>query len=506
MIFSYGELQPTNEYLDEQNQCSARMHLKLRLPAAKLTTLPVKAVLYIKEHPNNHLNEAYPWTEQEWLIIDAKHAHQFIQFQYVFGAETQYDLRLDFCLVDTTLSQPDQSIGYVSTTLSALLSAERERIELDVLSAPDYLRYGNAHLKISWIRFRDDRIDLEMRFKIVKKYGWPFYTARPFFVLYRWEASNSSWTTLYRSEILLPPGRFSQSQDCLVFQVAELFFENTISKKDDMPLRIEFFHYKPGRCPKLLAYYVTSLRAMRQAKRGSCLKLNLNSFPEGDPVGQLRMVNSKMSEGASYFCLKAQFGGNVITDFVYFDLSLKNESMNGVKGLKKGLVSRPFFTICRYSDFGTWDQMYRSETLYRPTRDRVYRYEVAKLTKRKLFEERKRRFLLFIFYHHVDQKEVEIGHIETTTAALLETELGIILPLWSRISDETGYVTLTQNEGAESRLYFAIHCVVGSPRPKNIFTLTSEMGPVADNERRKDDEDQNNKQELTGSKAGSSSL
>lgn len=473
---------------DDEDPASVKV--LVRLPGAEnLGNRVLVAVLFLKEHepPNRDETDAVmgvcqynitpvSWTEVERCTINADMALEYTEFKYLFLTDRRYEMRVEFFTMEEL---PDglheEQLGFASAELTDIIEANHENLDVHLMSMTTREpTAGRAEFALSWITGVDDKLLLEVRVKINRKSGWPFSTNRPFFVLYRWEPRDKTWTPLYRSEVLTKVSDHPDARGSMFFQLAEisthpadLHTNPPEEGNDTVPLRLEFFHYKTTEDPKLLGSSAVSLFALRQAQHhGKTLALRLNTFPEGELVGKLLMVDSRISKSRYFFSLQAEFGGDVVGDFVYFDLSLTLS-----KGMPRGVwgigLTRGFYCISRYNDKGRWEPVYRSEVSSCARGNHLFKYKIAKITAKKLNRGFDRRSLLIEFYREkVGSHNVVIGYIQTSVAALLETAIGTELPIESRISNCSGRARLEQIEVSDSRKYFALNGVLSrGPTP-----------------------------------------
>ena len=457
-----------NRYATFDDDGPAKLHVMVRLPGAhKIGPNNVLiAILSVQQHSGNMQDAKLPWTEENRISIKPEYGAHFTPFDYQFYSDKFYDLRIAFQMATMLDSGAvTKPVGFVHVNLADVIAGERERLDVDLLEMDGVPKQNaKAELRIEWCKCVDDKMNLEVRVKIQKRSGWPFSTTRPFFVLYRWEPIDGSWSPLYRSEVLTKVSASPHAKGCMVFQIAELDFLKDIPGNDDRPLRVEFFHYKTTDQPKLLGYVATSLLDLRQAKPRSELKLMLNTFPEGELVGRLFMNMSRLTSRRCFFSLQAEFGGDVNGVFVYFDVRLKDNNAHGNGRRNRSKHPRPFYTISRYGENGRWEEIHVSEVPSRAIGNRWHKYKMTKFTERKLNGENQRRSLSFVFwYQRPGLETLQIGHFETTVSELLEKQPGTLMPLSPQ--NRSGFVKFEQAEQTFSRLYFAFQCELGGSMP-----------------------------------------
>lgn len=444
----------------------AEIRVLVRLPEANhFSDVDIIGALQVLEHD---MEPAMQFTEVERYSATPADAVIFYRFEHIFNVNSSYDLRVNF-YVNTyiNLRLTKEPIGSATVQLTDIIHATNEKREVQLLSPEGDRRLNmNAEFALEYARLLSAMLCIEIRVKVDKTKGWPFDTVRVFFVLFRWDpTSQATWTALYRSEVLVKPTDHPGANGFMVFQEVQKNLKQAIDGvNDDRPLRLEFFQYQEGQDGLLLGYFTTSLRHLRQQKSGNELNIQVNTYPQGELIGKLHMVTSRVTMKRHYFSLQMEFGGVVEGDFVYFDIVLSEETRGT---LWKGHNSqRPFYKIVRYSDQGKWEEVYRSETpsLSRSSKRR-YKFKVAKLSERKLAGGKSRSSFLIVFsFEDLSKKEVPAGHFQTTIEELTGAKPGHVFPLKSP-DDSKAYFRILQAERGDLFTYFAAQCVLGSSEP-----------------------------------------
>lgn len=433
---------------------AAPLQLLIRMPSSD--SLPPTAILNAHLHIQQHITTdvstqamTLPWLEENRVAIPTRPDGALVPFDYRFLSDRRYDIRIEFFVVENKEGdRRDVCVGYVMTCLEDVLQAEHERLELQFHSQTNHLQNSRVELALGWIKFWDHKMILKFHISVDKRSGWPFSMARPFFVLYRWEPAYSSWTPMYRSEVMASDTIFGGR--AFVYETVELLVRDALGNDDLRPMRLEFFHYKTKSDPKLLGYFGTTLQALRQV-RGGELKMDVNTFPEGELVGKLKMTSSRVTALGCTFNIEANFGGDVEGDLVYFDVSLTSRETFTRS-------TRPLFSISKYSDRAVWEPVYRSTKARASRGSDVYRWDMAKVTERTLNGGRNRRTLSVEFHQMIKGELHKLGRIETTVATLLEAKLGTSFAL----DGGDGVVTLVAAEETDPKVYFGLHCLLGA--------------------------------------------
>lgn len=430
-----------------------RFRLSVRLPGAdEIQDALLKIALYIQQ-----AGEDSPYVEASRLMLNRHEARGLNSFDTIFETRSQFNVRLDFMVSHiSSAGEHGARIGMAFAKLGDLVQSKNERLDADLwglngAKVPE----GFVELRMQWLRFKNERVVIEAHVRILRNSGWPFGAARPFFVLYKWEQPVRRWIPIYRSEVLTKGGTLPNSKGVMKYEVADIPAKKTLGGDYDRPLRLEFFHYKAKGKPKMLGFLETSLSQLRQTKPGVAMDLKLSTFAEGELVGALKMVNSKISTGRIFFHIQATFGGDVPGNFVFFDIGLTDVKER--RGWKRG-SDKMFYTIARYGDSNVWEKIYRSEAAQRLS-GKLYRYQVARVSERRLNECRVTRPISLMLFKGVGGKRVPIGHVETSVESLRSAPPGATLTLQGD-SGSQGHVRIDQVEEKEGLIYFGLQCVL----------------------------------------------
>lgn len=451
---------------DFENEEPAEIRVLVRLSGVDdLPDMGIVGALHVLQRG---MNPPMSLTEIERYSVTSSNTLEFNRFKYSFVVGKRYELCVKFYLNSYVDGIPTKElIGSATVELQDLIESENERKEVQLLSLEgDRAMHTKAVFALEYANMIDAMFCLVVRIKVAKREGWPFETTLPFFVLFRWDPESiQGWTALYRSEVLDRPTDHPDAQGSMVYQEIQINLkEANAGIDDDRPLRIEFFQYKPYNDGLLLGYFMTTLRHLRQQRPGRKLQLEVNTYPQGELIGELRMKESQVTMKRHYFSLQAEFGGVVKGDFVYVDIALTEEKRHpGWSGLS---TDRPFYKIVRIGYLGKWEDVYRSEvqSQVRSKSKRGYRFVVAKLSERKLTRGHNRSSFCFLFcYEKLGGKEVKVGYFETTVEELTEAKPGHVFALRSASGAEVGYVRLEQADRGESFTYFAANCVLKRP-------------------------------------------
>lgn len=449
------------EFKDDE---PAEVRVLVRLSDANnLSDVEIVGALNVLQHG---MDPPMQLTEIERYSANPSDAVDFYRFEHIFIAEKNYQLRVNFYVsgYDVDGLPTKNPIGSATVKLQDIVDSENERKEVQLLSAEEDLpMHTKAEFALEYAKMIGAKFCLEVRIKVDKMEGWPFETTLPFFVLFRWDPKSlQGWTALYRSEVLGRPTDHPDAKGSMVYQEIQINLKNANDGiDDDRPLRIEFFQYKADDDGLLLGYFMTTLRDMRQQKPGKTLKWEVNTRPEGELIGELRMAATKVTMNRHYFSLQAEFGGVVKGAFVYFDIALTAEP--GLPEWSSLLAFRPFYKIVRYGYHGKFDDVYRSEV---PSQilsksKRGHKFMIAKLSERKLTGGSNRNLFCFVLCcENVEGEEVNLGYFYTSVEELTEAEPGRVFALTSPSGAEVGYVRLGQADRGESFTYFAAYCVL----------------------------------------------
>lgn len=423
-------------------------------------------------------------TEVERLNIRAERAATFHRFEHVFTLNSyHFLLRVTFFvnLYDAG-TYSEQAVGSAKVWLEDVVSANNETLKVELVPADGTVfSYKEAEFSLDWSTISSSALSMEVRMRASKTTGWIFTTTRMFFVVFGWESRGTTWTPLYRSEVLSKPSEFLNGKSEMVFQLAEAYLNKVNGALENRPLRIEFFHMDSEDVPKLLAFLSTSLKSLRRAKESTKLDWRLNAFQQGEVTGTLTMGYSKVTHNRHFFVLHADFGGKVKDDFIYFALTLTEHRKQSSFGSFRSL--KPFYNISRPSSDGKWECVYRSEAQMQVMGKHSVKFQLAKLTEGELnMGWREQPLCISFSYKRVVGKDIRIGSIETSVATLFDYSAGTMLPLTQsdssgkgKLAGVNGYVVIGQPEENGSALFFPAHCVLGQSAPESsMLSATAE--------------------------------
>lgn len=491
-----------------------------------ITRYEISARLYVREHqngPSASLNQL-TFNDLGVSISCPRHAKAPAYFDRLFDINECHDIQIEFVAfvrdpvrdapnrvdIDGNISAPDvtalateeqpvsaingtattilandtpeEIVGTLCTTLEAIRTSDGESIELPVDTSEANLKIvRSAALSIEWQRQPDDELIFQFQVNIMPKGGWPFSSRRPFFVLYRWDSGVRRWDPFYRSEVLTEPSIAPKSKGCMFFRLVLLKTRDVLGINDTMTnnknlrinenldLRIEFFHYKPGE-PHLLAGHYTSLSKLRQTEEGTRLSCLLNVFPKGELVGNVMLQNKKITASRYYFCIQANFGGPVVGNFVYITMTVTD--LIYAPGVKIPRDSRLFFTICWYNDQGSWVEVHTSELFPRHMpQNSTHLFRIVRLTEQRLGARNNSPVCIKFCRGRPPKLLLPFASVTTTVPKLIETQLDTHLPL-IRITptyrpraipaslDQIGYIRVEQAVRLQSQTHLKLHAVL----------------------------------------------
>lgn len=475
MIIGQFESQATYDQLDKQRgQLAnydylppAKFFLLLRLRGPEPSENPkLEAILYSNQVRVKSLN---PWLEETRLVL----ASTFSRFTSIFHAEETRNIRIKFIAPHPTLSGEDEDIMYLDTKLEDVLNADSERLQITPISYDEDNPVPTdmvAELGVKWLQFADDKMVIEFTVNVDKTTGWPFPTARPFGALYVWNIGKRKWEYIYHSEQTGEGIATQGSKQVHHKGFVELALKKLIGQDRTLPLRLEFFHHQPGLQPHVLGLYTTSLQRLRQEEIEAPLKMGLGAFSQGELVGELKMVRSKMKTGRLIFSLQADFGGHPKGPCVYFDFELFESEDFLHEGRR---VDGPScFVIESIIGPRKWARVYQSEEssdlFGRNSSQEMHKFKIAKLSHKRLCEEDNQKRIRFRWFHYLDGDRFELGAVETTMEELLSMEPNTQLPFTGSKRASNGHIMFKNIEKDDQRTLFLANCIVSTQNKSGI--------------------------------------
>lgn len=464
----------------------AKVHLLVRLlsPALNEESQIVAALQIQRRERKVKKTSDNPllMTEIERLNIPAGRVTTFNRFHRVFTLD-----RYEYLLIVTFLISScngdvykEKASGKAKFWLTDVVEGEKEthKVELQPQEGAE-LRYREAEFSVDWSAMTECILSMELRMRVDMDEGWLFPTSRLCFIVFGWGTRSTSWTPLYRSEVLSKPTEFYNGEGEMVFGLVEASLNQIDGVLENRPLRIEIFQLVSGTPPKLLAFLGTSLKDLRQTKEKSEMDWRLNTFPHGEVMGTLTMGYSRISQNRHFFVLHAYFGGTVRSDSVYFALTLAE---HGRHTLRRSLRSyKPFYCISRAKDDATWEHVYRSEAQTEMPGTGSVQFQLAKLTARDLTSIYDGGPLWISFYYERVGRNIGIGYFKTSLAALSRHSAETVFPLQRPNSSgqahstcADGYAVLGEAQKSDLALFVPIHCVLGQAAPGG----TSDVPPA----------------------------
>lgn len=450
----------------------AEARVRCRLTAAPSPRdLTLSFVLYVPPNAPTARTARAAEVEVARFTQPAAQSASFRAFDHPFRPAPGARARL------TLLARPPRApasdelpVAVAAVDVAALTAAPGERLEVPLEPAPGAQQPFAApavEFALEWVNSAGVQLVLEMRVRVRRESGWPFALARPFFVLYRWEPADVSWTPLYRSEVLTKESDRNDAKGAMIFSMANVFLGERHADVDDRPLRLELFHYKTTDAPKLVAYLSTSLRELRLAAEGAALKLELNTFLSGELTGKLSVHASRVTLRRHFFALEADLGGDVPGPSVYMDVNLLEER-RGAPWRR----ARPCYLVSRFNDRCKWEPIYRSSAPVRVFSKRNYsKYKIGKISEDKFLKGSLHRTIAVAFFNDGARDgadPAEIGHFITTLSMLFEASPGTNFVLAGPDGEGPcpGYVVFTQGGRNEEMTYLEFTCVLGRPPPE----------------------------------------
>lgn len=463
----------------------AKVHLLVRLlsPVSEEKQQIVAALQIQKGRQKNNKKvdeSALLMTEVERLNMPAERVTTFNRFHHIFTLDRyQYYLVVKFLISSyDNDTYSEEAFCKAKVWLRDVVESDKEtlKVELNSLTGGE-LRYREAEFSLDWTAMTTCTLSVEVRMKVNKVEGRMFSTNSLCFVIFGYEARCATWTPLYRSEVLSRPTEFLYGDSAMIFRLAEANLKQDKGALENHLLRIEIFHVVDGNLPKLLASLNTSLKKLRQAKKGTELDWGLNTFQQGEVTGTLTMHDSKVTQTRHFFVLDANLGSVVKSDFIYFALTLTDHRRHPLRRSFRSL--KPYYFITHLQDDDGWENLYRSETQTQWTDKHSVRFELAKLKKRDLTTNRNEDPLCIVFNHErVIGKDILIGYLETNLATLSNAGAGTRLRLklgesWDQAHLTTDdYAIIGQAQKNDFALFLPIHCVFGQAIPEGTNTVS----------------------------------
>lgn len=309
--------------------------------------------------------------------------HDFTELQYPLEAAKNIELRVSFyrhvvetgkrtevCHADVKLQDVILHPGS-----ELVLAANQAEPSGDEESG---MKNGTVAFRVCYMRHIRDRFLADIKVSVDRSKGWPFKSARPFFIVYVRPEDSQPWLPVYRSEIVTPATVRCDRHGVMHFAPVEVP-NSSVRIVDDSQIRVEFFHYKTSGHFMLLGYVQLAAIELRQARKKTQLPLCINDFPQGELEGTITLESKHITACTTFYSLRARFGGETTSDCVYFDVI--------VRGLPKKGKGRPIFTIHR----GTEElaEMYRSELPWKTPLG--YQYQEAFISTKRLRGDREDR-------------------------------------------------------------------------------------------------------------------
>lgn len=398
------------------------------------------------------------WTEVHRARVRARGSGTELQYPLKFDGD--YDLRVDF--YERHSMGESSKIGGVPFKLQELL--------LELNASKDYTAVDDeggevsGHVRIGATSIRNwaNRCIFEVKMQVDKKAGWPFSSARLFFVIYARNA-NDRWLPVYRSEVLTKPSDHPDAEKSMFFAPAEVKNADLISpdrralrsQDDQFVLRIEFFHYKTSAPSILIGYLETTAIKLRQAQVDNLVPLHVNSFTKGELVGSMTLRKKEITANTSYYSFMVKFGGELKKQFVVFDVSV-----NFANSKRVNAFTKPYFMVRRGNEDGPL--VYYSE---RPRQNRGGRYEYksVRISKKKLFgkiDDKYRPLLLGLYTWRLRKENMQLATIETSVLDLLAKDVGTKLPLRADGNTCPGHVRVGLAQEVDDCVYVKLDFVL----------------------------------------------
>lgn len=469
-----------NDRLAEfRRDAPAELRVLVRLPhAIHFHDVKLIAAMHYRE---NGLNPPMQICELERYSAEPHEAVHFFRFEHIFEHDKDYDIRVEF-YVDANIAGKlkKEPIGRAQVKLKEIIGSQGETIEVPLMSLSDNKMISmKAEFGLEYLRILSAKFLLDVHIRIHKSRDWPLNSARPFFMMFRWDRHTSSWLVIYTSEVLDRPTDYPDANGAMMFAEFETNIKQVVGDDhDDQPLRFEFFHLNHDRNKKLLGYFTTTLRNLRGQSPDSELELHTNTFADGELYGSAHISGSFVSMVRHYFNVQVEFGGVSDGPFVYLDVSISDSSSDGLyANLKR---QRPCYKIMRYGDDGNWSELYRSEVpLHGFSSKRAHKFNVAKLSEDKLSKSNTRSPIYIVFCAKtLWGNEVTAGTVKTNLEELAKAKSGQCFPLQTE-DDQKGYFELLQVEAGKAFKYFSVRCVVGASQSEETDAPSLLTAPTA---------------------------
>lgn len=333
------------------------------------------AILQTKPNIYHHSQNQLSTTEVERICIPIQRVHKFSRFAHVFNTTFQYKIHVKAFLTNPTTLQ-EQLIGTTSFHFQHILHHQHENLSMQ-LQAPYGEMNTSIHFGLDWARIINAKLILSITLRLKEKSnGWPFHTAKVFFIFFKWQSKNLTWTPIYRSE----PRKPVQAKDLrgtLPFNISEFYLSDVTDGDDDCPLRFEFFHQDTLRGSRLLAFLRTSLRNLRLTRNHQQMHLELNTFNQRPVLGRMKMIKSHVTLNNHYFQIEIQLGGQAKPNILYFDFTIQFHQT-----LSNQFNHYKFsYAIQRQLSHNSDQNLYRSELSSQSNDSSTLRFKIAKLAK-----------------------------------------------------------------------------------------------------------------------------
>ena len=449
-----------------ENLSAAKFFLALKVSAPHLRSGdPLSAVLLLEKEGSVQGSDA--WPEEGRIIVQHDKVSQFAT---VFNASTPRSIRIQFILPDRNHNPEDETSLYIETKLRDLCNADNGLLEVRPVSMdkkrpvpPDFV----AQLAVKWLQFADATVLIDCVINITKTIGWPFSSARPFFVLYSWKGVDRTWECLYRSEKSSEGIASKKSRNFRHKGSVELPLKCMLVNDRSIPLRLEIMHHHPGLYPRPLGLYITSFDKLRQEPADEPLDMEIGAFPQGELVGELRMKRVDMKSGRFMFKLEANFGGHPKGPCAYFGMTL-TETRRFYEGARR--VDGPvFFVIQSLRGSKGWLPVYESERLrsiFERNKKDMCTFKIAKLSLSRLHENNRRQRIRFKWFHGLQGRQVELGSAETSLEEMIRMPTKTELRLSGDRVHCNGLMVVGDVEKNGQHVLVHLHCILNEQIPR----------------------------------------
>lgn len=409
--------------------------------------------------------------DAEYNEVENRHvvlaAGEFIKFEYLFEYGVEYEVRAEFFVVETDVAgqSTDHDLGYLETTLAAVLAAPEERRVADLIRMDHRARVGTGAFEVDWMCTPTTEISLDVRIRVRRKGGWPFSSSRVFYTVYRLDF-DGQWKPLYRSEVRVKATDAPHAAGYMLYSIAEINQLVATIGRDSGVLRIEFFQYKTnGSAHKLLGVITTSLLQLRQADARQDLGMELLTFTNKDLVGRAVLDSSRFTAARSFFSIRADFGGPVTANYLFVDFAMAFRKGFFRTGGRRSVfaATHPYYELSSCSNGKGRDEVvFRSQKGAKPSGSRFLKFPVAKINAARLEGVGEH---ICISVHNGDG--VRVAWVRTALKELLTLPEGSVLPLKLRTASSQGsHIMLQRRELAEDsntkgNMYLSLRCLLG---------------------------------------------